>query len=156
MVVRLSKIIAALVVAGAVFFTCQSEGKGRILEIRDAGSGKVYGRWRLNETGDFAIEFIHSVHQSPVRESFCFENGMIRPVSVRFFSFGAGMLSALEEGQVMIRDGDALLITGFNTSFRELNYIVGTVSDHLLFINGETLSLREICGRNAHITIHFR
>jgi hypothetical protein len=30
---------------------------------------------------------------------------------------------------------------------------VGTVSDHILYINGQAISLRELCGRNAHITI---
>jgi hypothetical protein len=49
-----------------------------------------------------------------------------------------------------------MLITGFNITFRELNYIVGTVSDHLLIIGDETLSLGELCGRNAHITIFYR
>jgi hypothetical protein len=98
-----------------------------------------------------------------VRDSFKVENGMIRPVSSRFYSFGAGMQSDLEEGQTLTRDGDALVVSGFNSSFKELNYIVGTVSDHLLFIGasregtgGEPLSLRDICGRNAHITIKIK
>jgi hypothetical protein len=30
---------------------------------------------------------------------------------------------------------------------------VGTVSDHLLTIGGETVSLRDLCGRNAHIVV---
>jgi len=81
------------------------------------------------------------------------KDGMIRLARVRFSSFGAGIQSDLEEGQVLIREGDALVVTGFSVSFKELNYIVGTVSDHVLFINGETLSLRELCGKNAHITI---
>ena len=81
---------------------------------------------------------------------------MIRPLSVRFSSFGAGMQSDLEKGQTMTRDGDAIIVSGFDHSYRELNYIVGTVSDHLLYINGETISLRELCGRNAHIAIHVK
>jgi len=157
-VVRILKIIlAALVITGAVFYVgCFKAEKGRALEIRDAGSGKIYGKWPLDRSGEFAIEFIHSVHQSPVRETFRFESGMIHPVSVRFDSFGAGMQSDLEEGQTLTLDGDAMVLAGFKTSFRALNYIVGTVSDHLLFINGETISLRELCGRNAHITIRVK
>jgi hypothetical protein len=134
------------------------------LEIRDAVSGRVYGRWPLAAggesggtfAGEFAVEFIHSVNNSPVRETFAAQGGEIRPVSVRFFSFGAGMQSDLEAGQLMSRDGDALVITGFSGSVRELRYIVGTVSDHLLYINGETVSLRELCGRNAHIVLQVR
>jgi hypothetical protein len=110
----------------------------------------------MEEGGEFAVEFIHSVNQSPVRDTFGVEGVLIRPRSVRFFSFGAGMQTDLEEGQTLTRDGDAMVISGFKSSFRELNYIVGTVSDHLLFVNGETVSLRDLCGRNAHITISIK
>ena len=127
------------------------------MRITDTDSGRVYGTWPLEAAGDaapeFSIEFIHSVNQSPVREIFAAEGKSIRPVAVRFYSFGAGVLSDLSEGQIMTRDGDAMVISGFTNSFRELSYIVGTVSDHLLYINGETISLRDLCGRNAHIVI---
>ena len=156
-------VLAALVITGAVFFLpCCSSEKGTSLEIRDAISGKVYGKWSLNGKGElvgnkeFSIEFIHSVNQSPVRETFGIEGGKIMPLSVRFSSFGAGMQSDLEEGQVISRDGDAMVITGFKTSFNELNYIVGTVSDHLLIIDNKTISLRELCGRNAQIIIRVK
>jgi len=150
-----------VIAAVALFFvSCQSHKTrhtGPVLEIRDAGSGKIYGRWPLEENEEFAIEFIHSVNQSPVREFFRAEDGMIRQLAVRFFSFGAGMQSDLEGGLTFSRDGDAMVLSGYKTSFKELNYIVGTVSDHLLFIydktNIETVSLRDLCGRNAHITI---
>ena len=153
--------LAALVISGAVIYVVHF--KSPALEIRDSVSGRVYGKWPLDESGEFALEFVHSVHQSPVRETFGIEGRTIhkpglwiRPLSVRFFSFGAGMQSDLQEGQTLSRDGNALLISGFNTSYRELNYIVGTVSDHLLFISGETVSLRNLCGKNAHITLRIK
>ena len=158
MVVHILKIVlAALVITGAVFFVIRpNTEKDRILEIRDTTSGKVYAKKFLGDTKEFAIEFVHSVHQSPVRETFRCENRMIRPVSVRFASFGAGMLSDMSEGQTMIRDGDFMVITGFKAVYKSLNFIVGTVSDHILYINGETISLRGLCGRNAHITIQVK
>jgi len=150
----LSILIAALVISGAVFYIIHVRNcSGQFLEIKDASSNRVYGKWSLGEAGEFAIEFIHSVNQSPVRENFIIEGKMIRLLSVRFFSFGAGMQSDLEKGQKLTQDGDAMVISGFNTSFKELKYIVGTVSDHLLYINDNVYSLRELCGRNAHITI---
>ena len=148
-------ILAALVISGAAFYTVHSRSKNSFLEVRDAKSGKLYGKWPLKEADEFAVEFIHSVHQSPVREIFIVKDKTIRPVAVRFSSFGAGMQSDLEEGQILSRDGDALLITGYNSSFGALNYIVGTVSDHLLFINGDTVSLQKLCGKNAHITVRY-
>ena len=149
----LNMILAALVISGAAFYMVH---RPAYLEIRDSATGRVYGKWPLEKNGEFAVEFIHSVNQSPVRENFKTEGRTIRPDSVRFSSFGAGMQSDLEEGQTLTRDGDALVITGFSTVFRELRYIVGTVSDHLLYISGETVSLRDLCGRNAHINIRVR
>ena len=153
-------ILAALGIFGAVFYVVYIRDGGRqssrALVIRDSASGRTYGRWSLEEGGEFAIEFIHSVNQSPVKETFVIEERMIRLQELRFFSFGAGMPSDLGEGQELSRDGDAMIITGFNTSFRELNYIVGTVSDHLFFINGEIYSLRDLCGVNANISISLR
>ena len=152
-------LLTALIISGAVFITLYCRGNfspGPVLEIKDSASGRLYGRWPLEEDGVFAVEFIHSVHQSPVRESFIIDSRMIRPLAVSFSSFGAGMLSDVGEGMKLNRDGDALVITGFTNSFRELNYIVATVSDHLLIINGDTVSLRDLCGRNAHITMRIR
>ena len=154
----LNLILAALVITGAALYAINSNGKqsGRTLVIRDSGTGRVYGKWPLGKSGEFAIEFVHSVHQGPVRELYKAEGMMIRPYSVRFTSFGAGMQSDLEEGRTLSRDGDALVMSGFTASFKELNYIVGTVSDHLLIVNEDIFSLREICGRNAHITIRVK
>jgi hypothetical protein len=148
---------AALASAGAVFFYLTNKAAPEnVLEILDSSSRAVFGKWPLEEKGEFAIEFIHSVNMSPVRENFFIEGKRIRLLSARFFSFGAGMQSDLEEGWTLERDGDALVITGYTTSWRELNYIVGTVSDHVLYINGETVSLRDLCGRNAHITLRVK
>ena len=158
----LNLVLAALVISGAVFYRVNIKngyGKnetGSILEIRDASSGKVYGKWPISETEEFSIEFVHSVNQSPVRETFRTEGTVIRPVSVHFTSFGAGMRSDLEEGQTLTRDGDFMVISGFSTSFDSLKYIIGTISDHLLYINSQIISLRDLCGRNAHITIRCR
>ena len=152
-------ILAALVVSGAAFYVVHSRGKNSDagqsrLVIKDQDSGKVYDKWPLEEGGEFTIEFIHSVNKSPVRELYRIEDGKIHPFAVRFYTFGAGMYSVLEEGQTFEWDGDAMVISGFTVSYRELYYIVGTLYDHLLEINGETVNLRELCGRNAHITLY--
>ena len=150
-------IVAALLFFGAVFYFHDGIPKARhFLELRDSVSGKLFRKWPVEEGGEFAIEFIHSVHQSPVKETFIIERKMIKPLSVRFFSFGAGMLSDLGDNLKLSRDGDALVITGFDSSFEELNYIVGTVSDHVLFIDDEVVSLRELCGKNAHVNIKIK
>jgi hypothetical protein len=153
-----------------------SAGGIRFLAVRDAKTSRLYGKWPLEETRPqdaggaeaarksdprFSVEFVHSVNNSPVTETFAVNrDGGITVLEARFYSFGAGMPSGPEDAgdsaSGLRRDGDALVLSGFagkNAERRELNYIVGTVSDHLLYINGETVSLRTLCGRNAHIKI---
>jgi hypothetical protein len=127
------------------------------LIIADAESGVVYGRWPVEDGMEFAIEFIHSVNQSPVRDVFQVRGRRIWPVATVFSSFGAGMQTELGEGEQLIRDGDGTMrIVGFTRSFKSLAYIVGTVSDHTLYIRNERISLRERCGKNAHITVRVK
>ena len=156
--VFLDRMIAVLVIAGAAFsFTqCRSnqEQTGN-LQILDTASGKVLGKWQLDESGVFSIEFIHSVNQTPVRETFRMEDGNLLLCNVRFYSFGAGMQRDINEGLDLKIDGEAMIISGFSDSFRELNLTVGTVSDHILFINEEVISLRELSKKNA-ITIQVK
>jgi hypothetical protein len=84
-------------------------------------------------------------------------DGTIRTLAVRFYGFGAGMQSDLGVGQTLTRDKDALVISGYTDVHRSLNYIVGTVSDHVLVLDpagiGFRVSLRDLCGKNAHIAI---
>jgi hypothetical protein len=156
--IGLNLTLAVLALAGAVLCVTVFRGGNHqsALEIRDADTGRRYGRRPLAADGVFAIEFVHSVNNSPVREIFRAEGNGIRPVAARFYSFGAGMQSDLEAGQVLSRDGDAMVISGPDRCYNELNYIVGTVSDHLLIISDETVSLRDLCGRNAHIIISIK
>ena len=150
-------ILAALVISGAALCIFNIRGsRESVLEIRDTISGKLYGSWPLDELGEFAIEFIHSVNQSPVRETFRVKDGRLWLQSVRFYSFGAGIQSDLGEGQQLSRDGDAMVISGFDISLKELHLIAGTVSDHVLFVNNEIISLRDYFGRNAQITIRYK
>ena len=146
--------LAVLVIAGTAFFALCLKGTNQVLEITDSVSGKIYDRWPLEDGGTFAIEFIHSVNNSPVRETFIAKEDEIHLQGLRFYSFGAGI--PVPDEHQLTYDGDAMIITGFTASFRELNYIVGTVSDHLLFVNDEIVSLRDLCGFNAQITIRLR
>ena len=133
----------------------QKNGRG-VLEIREAAGAKIYGRWHIDDADVFAIEFIHSVNQTPVRETFRIDDGNLLLDNVRFYSLGAGMHSDLTGAMELSRDEGAMVVSGFSFSLKEINLIAGTISDHILFINDEVVSLQELCGANARITIQFR
>ena len=54
----------------------------------------------------FSVEFIHSVNQTPVKDTFIIENEQIRAYSTTYRSFGAGVQTSLDEGQTMTYDDD--------------------------------------------------
>lgn len=100
----------------------------------------------------FSVEFVHSVNQTPVKDTYIIENGQIKAYSTTYRSFGAGVQTALGEGQTMTYDEEGnMIITGFDIAYDPLRYIVGTVFDHILEIGGEEISLRNMCGRNAKV-----
>jgi hypothetical protein len=109
------------------------------------------------EGGVFSVSFIHSVNQSPVEETYQIRNNTIFLIGCRFSHFGAGVLTELGPNERLLYNEDgSMSITGIETPISELSYIVGTVSDHILEISGEKISLRTICGKNRKISFVYR
>lgn len=148
------KLIAAAVMmvfitAAAVSFKALST---EYLVLYDSDTGKTHITVKAEEGMQFSVEFIHSVNQTPLRDTYIIENGEIRAYSTLYRSFGAGVQTALEGDQKMTFDDDGnMIITGFDITYDPLRYIVGTVSDHILTLDGEEISLRNMCGRNAKV-----
>lgn len=98
------------------------------------------------------------MHKTPVTDTFTVVEPVettvkwaFLPLESRFYDFGAGMASQLNAGETMSLEDGAIVIRGFSHTLPQLNYIVGTVSDHWLYIKGQKLSLRDMCGKNAHV-----
>lgn len=123
------------------------------LILKAADSKQVIAQWQLEPGETFSVEFIHSVNQSPVIDVFMAKGHVIVPVKTIYSSLGAGVQSELGPGESLSYDESGrMVISGFQQSFESLNFIVGTVSDHVLSIKGDRISLRELCGRNASVT----
>lgn len=122
------------------------------LIMYDSDTGKRYITEKADDGLMFSVEFVHSVNQTPVKDTYIIENGEIRAHSTTYRSFGAGVQTALEGNQKMTYDDEGnMVITGYDISYDPLRYIVGTVSDHILTFGGEEISLRNLCGRNAKV-----
>ena len=122
------------------------------LVLYDSDTGARYITEKAEDGFMFSVEFIHSVNQTPVKDTYIIENGEIRAYSTLYRSFGAGVQTALEGNQKMTYDEEGnMIITGFDITYDPLRYIVGTVSDHILTLGGKEISLRDMCGRNARV-----
>ena len=138
-----------LILSAAIFF------RPEYLELSDSETGKVYRRFAVRDGSEFSVTFVHSVNKSPVTDVFVIRDGRIYADRTIYSSFGAGVQTTLEgEEKLTYDDKGNMIVSGFDTVFPEVKYIVGTVYDHVLEINGEKISLTELCGRNAHVRFH--
>ena len=109
------------------------------------------------EGTEFSVEFIHSVNNSPVKDVFAVRDGKIVADRTVYSAFGAGVQTEILDGQKLEFDDEGnMVVSGFGTVFERVDYLVGTVSDHILEIQGESISLRDLCGRNAHVYFALR
>ncbi|MEA5082621.1 MAG: DUF1850 domain-containing protein [Lachnospiraceae bacterium] len=123
-----------------------------VLQLRDGENGKIYAKYEAYEGMTFSVSFIHSVNKSRVKETYEIKDGAIYLESCLYSAFGAGVATEVEEGQTLTytEDGE-MLLSGFNRRIDGLSYIVGTVSDHILEVEDEEISLRDLCGRNSTV-----
>lgn len=143
------------VVAAAVLLIGYLNG-GYCLTLR-GDWGQIYGAYPLNEGDRFAVTFIHSVNQYPLTDVYEIHDGIIYVEECKYEAFGAGVQTDLNPGESLTyTDDGAMLITGIHQARTDLRYTVGTVSDHTLSVNGQEISLRELCGKNAHVKFSYQ
>lgn len=107
----------------------------------------------INDGEEFSVTFVHSVNQSPVTDVYEIRQGQIYLVRTIYYDFGAGVPTELYGNQTFSfgKNGE-MIISDMDTYIPNLIYIVGTVSDHTLSVNGgEKISLRDTCGRNSPV-----
>ncbi len=144
--------VIAFAVTAVAFFLISCTG-AQHLRVYDSETGKIIASYLVYEGDEFSVEFIHSVNQSPVQDVFVIHNGKIIADRTIYSAFGAGVQTEIEEGQTLEYDDEGnMVVSGFDIEFPEVKYIVGTVSDHILHIGEEYISLTELCGKNAHIS----
>ena len=137
------------------FSSCMDNGLKLVLCYQD--TDEVIKTFDVTEGSEFSVEFIHSVNKSPVKDVFVIRDGKIYADRTIYSAFGAGVQTEVEAGQTLEYDEDLnMVVAGFDMEFPKVKCIVGTVSDHILEIGGESISLTELCGKNAHIYFELR
>ena len=149
--------VIALVITAVMlcFDSCADKGDKIVLCYSD--TNKIIASFDGSEGTEFSVEFIHSVNKSPVKDVFAVRNGELVADRTIYSAFGAGVQTEILEGQKLEFDDEGnMVVSGFGTVFPRVDYLVGTVSDHILEIQGEYISLRDLCGRNAHVYFELR
>ena len=148
------------IIAAAAFLGTRS---GYYLTVRSRDSGALYARYRMGEGDRFSITFIHSVNKYPLTDTYEIEDKNIYVEETVYCSFGAGVQTELNPGEVLDKvyvdrpdyQGWAMVIRNIHQLRNNVGYIVGTVYDHVLTVNGQDVSLRDLCGKNAAVRFNY-
>ena len=144
---------AILVVAAAAILAVFLLREPKLVLSNDE-SGKVYARLPLKDGDSFSVTFRHSVNKSDVTEIYQRRGREIWLTGCVYYGFGAGVAEVLEPGWTLEKgDNGEMIIGSIEMKMNDLTYIVGTVYDHILELDGEKIVLNELCGKNAKV--HF-
>lgn len=128
----------------------------RYLTVRSSDSGALYARYAMEEGDRFSIGFKHSINLSPVIDVYEIEGKDIYVEETIYYHFGAGVQTQLNDGETLTYGEDGSMIVGNIHQLRNgVSYIVGTVYDHVLSVDGEEISLRDLCGKNAAVSFNY-
>lgn len=154
---KLKTIIVVTVIVFAVTAIFTLNIKGDCLVIKDYETGKTIASYSLLEGGKFSVGFKHSVNQSLVEDRYIINNSEIMVYETLYYHFGAGVQTELAEGQTLSQTDDGGMIVGnINTVMTNLIYSISPVYDHILTINGEEISLKELCGDTRKILLEYK
>ena len=144
---------AILVVAAAVLLGVFLLREPKLVLSNDE-TGRVYTRLPLADGDSFSVTFRHSVNKSDVTEIYQRRGKEIWLTGCVYYGFGAGVAEELDPSWTLEMGNNGEMILGnIEMKMNDLTYIVGTVYDHILEINGERIVLNELCGKNAKV--HF-
>lgn len=148
---RLLQVAAAVtMVVAATFLVLHT---GWHLTVRSSESGQLYFSCPIKNGDEFAVGFIHSVNKNPLIDVYKIENHVIYVEQTIYYSFGAGVQTALNDGESLSYGADGgMIVSSIHKSFDQipLRYLVGTISDHTLLLGDvmdEYAALKDVVGR---------
>lgn len=150
-----TRLVLSLLLLGLlIMFYYSSRGR---LVLQNAKSGEIYAEYPVGLGDRFSVGFVHSVNKSPLTDVYeIYPDGIYAEETV-YYGFGAGVQTELMDGeQLSFSEDGAMIISGIHKRMAPLQYFVGTVSDHYLNVSGSEVSLRELCGRSARISISYK
>lgn len=124
------------------------------LVIRDTDTNRLIWSGQIQEHGTFSIRWTHSIHRTPVEETYLIRNGHILLSEITFQDYGIGMESELAPGEKLITQDGQFRIVNMNRVFPALHLFIGQVrANHTLLYAGAEIPLSRIDRPGAAITI---
>ena len=152
---RVKAVAAIILIIAATLFIAFFHPRN-YLTVKDRDTGELYARYPMGEGDRFSIEFKHSVNLSPVIDIYEIQGGNIYVEETVYYHFGAGVQTQLNEGETLTYGEDGSMIVGnIHQNRNDVQYIVGTLYDHILTVDGQQVNLRQLCGKNTKIRFNY-
>lgn len=128
-----------------------------VLTFEKEDTGKVLAYTRLEDGAQFHIHFIHSIHKTPVIETYEVRNKSIVQQQISYEEFAVGMPSNVEgEGAFVIQDGHYMIVD-MNRSFPHLDLRIAQIMpNHEIILGDKTIPLSNIASPGSWIRIQIR
>lgn len=120
---------------------------------------KVVFSAKAEEGMRFAVRFIHSVHRTPVIDSYVLGAGEKRIVqeSTAYKAYGVGMPYLPQDG-TLTREGDYLVLTDLDLAFETIDFRVGEEAQLTILMNETEYPIYRLAPQGAlvHLAVEPR
>ncbi|MGA4718655.1 DUF1850 domain-containing protein [Fictibacillus nanhaiensis] len=122
--------------------------------IEDGKTARSLAFFDANEGSEFSIEYIHSIHKTPVREIYQVRHEEILQTEMRFQEFGVGMPSGAAEGEVFAQKGENYILSNMKRTFPSLDIRIGQIiANHTLLLNGNKYPFSAFSEKGSWVSI---
>ncbi|WLR57853.1 DUF1850 domain-containing protein [Guptibacillus hwajinpoensis] len=118
-----------------------------VMALEKGESGKVLAYVPFeDDPANFDIRYTHSVHKTPVQESYYVsESGEIVQYELSYENFAIGMPSNADAGERFVQDKDGYKIKDMNRKFPFIDMRTGqVVANHVLLVQDKEIELSRI------------
>ncbi|MET3727138.1 hypothetical protein ABID52_000719 [Fictibacillus halophilus] len=127
MIISILILVALALVSMVPFFNA--------VVIEEGKTGKTLAFFKAKHGSEFSIEYIHSIHKTPVREIYQVHNEEIMQTEMRFQEFGVGMPSGAADGEVFTHKGKNYILSNMKRTFPSLDIRIGQIiANHTLLL----------------------
>lgn len=128
-----------------------------VLALEKEDSGHLIAYVPLSKAQSFQIHYIHSIHKTPVLESFRVSGNEMVLEQLEYHEFNVGMPSSVEGDAVMeVADG-RITLRHMHRPFSHIDLRVAQVTpDHQLIINGTPLLFEQVASPGSWIRLRIR
>lgn len=149
--VRRWRIAAAILLVAAATATAMPLFPA--LTLRDGKTGTLLLAIPVSRGERMALRYTHSIHRTPVIETYAIGDGVLVLEAVRFQSYGVGMPSDVEQGQTFAMEKGWFVLAHLNRPLPHLDLRVGYVANHTLHIGSRRIQLARVAAPGSWVRL---